>query len=78
MVKLVVAGSAGQYRNWCVGNKLNPDDYKYIGKAEQIYGHRDCWIYRVGQYYLNPGFNEINDYCVAHNIKPVFLGMEDG
>jgi len=79
-IKLVTAGSKTQFIIWCTRHKLNPDDYKYISKAKDIYGHKDCVIFRIGHYYSNPDLCEINAYCVLHNIKTVYMyeGKEEG
>jgi len=72
-IKLVIAGNAREFLGWCVKHRLNPHDYKYISCSCQMYGFRDCVIYRIGNYFTNPDIARINEYCVLHDIKNAYM-----
>ena len=71
-IKLVIAGDMVEFLNWCAREGVNPNNYKYISSIKDIYGHKDCVIYRVRHYYRRDDLGEINSYCISHNIKNAY------
>ena len=72
-LKLVIAGNTEEFRGWCADHQLNFQDYKYISNVRQMYGCRDCVMYRIGNYHHRTDIWEINEYCCLHNIRNAYM-----
>jgi len=66
-MKLVIAGSRGQFLNYLRENNLTGEYARYVWKLEHLYGYgRDTEIVRTGEYWRNP-IN--NDPCLSAYVQ---------
>lgn len=69
-MNVVIAGSAIQYEEWLRGNNLNPKEYKYITKVNQLQGIRPTAIHRIGTFWDTS--QDIRDFVsyLENQVKP--------
>lgn len=78
MLVLVFAGFHSQYKEFIHREKLNPREWIYVNRPEQLMGHRKAKYITVGQYWLNPVWDKAQDLfkvyemerinCLSHHI----------
>lgn len=56
-MKLVIAGKYKQYQDYIRNNELNPREYKYCCRFQDIAGFHKTEIIYTGEYWLNPLYN---------------------
>ena len=68
-IKLAVAGSYNEYKNYCTRRNIAKNQLRYIPHLDFLRGHRDCDMVLIGSYYMNLDCYEIQEYCESHNIR---------
>ena len=60
-MKLIIAGTKQQFRNWCDENKIDyrSKEVRFVHCREQLLGYRDAQVILYGTYYDLPDANEL-------------------
>lgn len=63
----ILAGNYQQYIDWLRRNKASSSTYRYIERADRLYGLRDFSYLKVGTWYLRKDIEEIKETIKVTN-----------
>lgn len=68
---LVFAGNYNQYRDFLREHDLNPREWRYVSRPDQIMGMRSANYIKVGQWYLNPIMDKQPELTQVYDMKEI-------